>query len=132
MVRAARPVLGTPTANALTELDATLRVPGGVEVQLDADWLERVTTATFNTDYGPFDLAFRPDGTDGYDDLVQSVVTVRVGAVDARLASLEDIVRSKTAAGRTKDELTLPTLINRLKEIRAATTKSNKIPASEA
>ena len=34
------------------ELHATLRVPGampdGVEVHLDADWLERVTTATFN------------------------------------------------------------------------------------
>lgn len=110
-------------AKALAELHATLRVPGGmpdgVEVHLDADWLERVTTATFNTDHGPFDLAFRPDGTDGYDDLVRSEVIVRVGAVDAHLASLEDIVRSKTAAGRTKDELTLPALIDRLKAIRA-------------
>ncbi len=51
-------------ARALAELNATLRVPGGipdgVEVHIDADWLERVTTATFNTDHGPFDLAFRP------------------------------------------------------------------------
>lgn len=121
-------------ANALAELHATLRVPGGVpddvEVQLDADWLERVTTATFNTDHGPFDIAFRPDGTDGYDDLVRSVVIVRVGAVDARLASLEDIVRSKTAAGRTKDELTLPALLERLKVLRAEQTPPNQIPGS--
>jgi len=121
-------------ASALAELHATLRVPGGmpddVEVPLDADWLERVTTATFNTDHGSFDLAFRPDGTDGYDDLVRSEVIVRVGNVDARLASLEDIVRSKTAAGRTKDELTLPALIDRLKAIRADQTRSNQIPES--
>ena len=43
-------------ARALAELNATLRVPGGmpdgVEVHIDADWLERVTTATFNTDHG--------------------------------------------------------------------------------
>jgi hypothetical protein len=38
-------------------------MPDGVEVHLDADWLKRVTTATFNTDHGPFDLAFRPGGT---------------------------------------------------------------------
>ena len=44
---------------------------------------------------------------------MRSEVIFRVGAVDARLASLEDIVRSKTAAGRTKDELTLPVLIDR-------------------
>ena len=121
-------------ARALAELNATLRVPGGmpdgVEVHIDADWLERVTTATFNTDHGPFDLAFRPDGTDGYDDLVRSVVIVRVGAVDARLASLEDIVRSKTAAGRTKDELTLPALIERLKAIRADQDRPKQTPES--
>ncbi len=33
-----------------------------VEVHIDADWLERVTTATFNTDHGPFDLAFSDPG----------------------------------------------------------------------
>lgn len=110
-------------ARALAEVNATLRVPGGmpddVEIHIDADRLERVTTATFQTDHGPFDLAFRPDGTDGYDDLVRPVVIVRVGAVDARLASLEDIVRSKTAAGRTRDELALPALLARLRAIRA-------------
>ena len=118
-------------ANALTELNATLRVPGGmpddVKVHINADWLERVTTATFNTDHGPFDLAFRPDGTDGYDDLVRSVVIVRV---DARLASLEDIVRSKTAAGRTKDELTLPAPMDRLAAIRAGQSRSKQSPES--
>ena len=121
-------------ANALTELNATLRVPGevpdDVKVHINADRLERVSTATFNTDHGPFDLAFRPDGTDGYDDLVRSAVIVRVGAVDARLASLEDIVRSKTAAGRTKDELTLPALIDRLTAIRADQNRPKQIPES--
>ncbi len=58
------------------------------------------------------------------------MVIVRVGAVDARLASLEDIVRSKTAAGRTKDELTLPALIDRLAAIRADQSKPKQIPES--
>ena len=58
------------------------------------------------------------------------MVIVRVGAVDARLASLEDIVRSKTAAGRTKDELTLPALIERLKAIRAEQDRPKQTPES--
>jgi len=61
---------------------------------------------------------------------VRSEVIFRVGAVDARLASLEDIVRSKTAAGRNKDELTLPALIDRLTAIRAERTQPNQIPES--
>lgn len=58
------------------------------------------------------------------------MVIVRVVAVDARLASLEDIVRSKTAAGRTKDELTLPALMDRLSAIRDDQSRSNQIPES--
>ena len=131
---AASPANRERIACAPAELHATLRVPGGVpdgvEIHLDADWLERVTTATFNTNHGPFDLAYRPDRTDGYDDLVRSEVIFRVGAVDARLASLEDIVRPKTAAGRTKDELTLPALIDRLTAIRAEQTQPNQITES--
>ena len=51
-----------------------------------------------------------PSGTKGYADLAERAETVDIGDVEVRVAALEDIVRSKAAAGREKDEVVLPTL----------------------
>jgi hypothetical protein len=49
-------------------------------------------------------------GTSGYDDLHTGATTFDVGRVHVHVASLADIVRSKTAAGRPKDFDALPEL----------------------
>jgi len=69
--------------------------------------------------HGDFDLAFSPSGTDGYDDLVRSATAVVVGATEMRVASLDDVIRSKEAAGRPKDIAALPALDRRARDLRA-------------
>lgn len=65
-------------------------------------------TVIFATDHGPVDVVFRPDGTQGFDDLNRDAVTISYAGVAVRVASASDIVRSKTAANRAKDRLELP------------------------
>jgi hypothetical protein len=65
----------TKLAAALRELDAKLRIPDrdeSVAVPLDELSFEQGTTWTFVTKHGVLDMALRPDGTRGYDDLRRS------------------------------------------------------------
>lgn len=72
--------------------------------------------ANYETDHGPFDISFTPSGFDGgYEQLAVNAVTIRFGEVDLQVASLEDIIKSKTAANRDKDVITLPALRQRKK-----------------
>jgi hypothetical protein len=52
---------------------------------------------------GRLHLAFRPSGTEGYDDLVRGAVRFEVFGTEILVASLPDLIRSKEAAGRPKD-----------------------------
>lgn len=100
-------------AAALRDLGATLRAPGlteGVVIPLDDRTFDNMTIMTFLTDAGPFDVSLRPDGTEGYPDLVRSAVRVEFHGNPVPVAALEDIIRSKNAAGRPKDQATLPEL----------------------
>lgn len=62
------------------------------------------------TEHGELDVNFTPSGTSGYDDLHAGATTFDVGRVHVHVASLADITRSKTAAGRAKDFDALPEL----------------------
>lgn len=103
-------------AHALRDLDARFRVFGGpaagVEIPggISADWLAQMVTVTLTTSAGPLDIALRPDGTGGFDDLVQNRVLLAYGDRSVPVASLEDVIRSKEAAGREKDLLVIPAL----------------------
>lgn len=58
---------------------------------------------------GPFDvdLIFAPDGIESFREAEARAVTVE----GIRVCSIDDIIRSKEAAGRVKDQETLPRLI---------------------
>jgi hypothetical protein len=105
-------------AAALTELNAVM-MPTGEADGLELDWTGRNLKrwlADFRflnlmTDYGQLDLISRPDGTEGYRDLIGAAETTDLGeGVAIRVASLEDVIRSKQAAGRQRDLAQLPTL----------------------
>ena len=109
-------------AAVLCELDARVRaegVPDGVPFSPDGPFLARVELLNLTTRCGDLDLAFQPSGTTGYDDLRSGSVVFDLDGLLVPTASLADVIRSKEAAGRRKDEEALPTLRALLGESRA-------------
>lgn len=93
-------------ARALTELDArifTEVVPEGLPFDCSPAMLARADLWSLVTSAGRLDLAFRPSGTGGYDDLIRTAVPFQIHGVRIEVASLEDIIRSKIAADRPQD-----------------------------
>ena len=101
-----RPNLGR-LAGALKELEAkvyTESVPEGLPFDHSAAMLSRSRMWNLVTNAGRLDIAFAPSGTKGYDDLAAGAERFEAFGVRFLAASLDDIIRSKEAAGRPKDE----------------------------
>ena len=96
-------------AAALRELNARLRgVKEDVPLRLDARTLFNGDSFTFTTDFGALDCLATPSGTSGYADLTQAAEAMPVGGgLRVFVCSIDDLVRMKRAAGRTKDRLEL-------------------------
>lgn len=93
-------------ATALRELDAhvtTEGVPEGLAFDCSEATLARAELWNLITSAGRLDLAFRPSGTDGYEDLATGAVRFEVFGVELLAAGLRDIIRSKEAADRPQD-----------------------------
>ena len=108
-------------AHALKELDARIRAPdttSGVGFPHDAAFLAGIELLNLTTRAGDLDLSFTPAGTTGYVDLAAHAIPMTIRRVTIPVASLEDVIRSKTAANRPKDLRTLPVLRQLLAEIR--------------
>jgi len=94
-------------ATALKELDAkvyTESVPEGLAFDRSAAALGRAAMWNLVTNAGRLDIAFMPAGTTGYDDLAEGAERFEAFGVRFLAASLADIIRSKEATGRAKDE----------------------------
>lgn len=99
--------------SALAELGARVRtesVPAGLPFSVDVDSLAAVQMWNLTTTAGDLDLSFTPAGTDGYADLRKDAIVAELYGVSVPVASLADVVRSKQAANRPKDQRVLPTL----------------------
>jgi len=105
-------------AEALNEMNARIVSHEAPQGCIEVDWRGRdlkrwIVDFRFlilRTDYGRLDLLHRPAGTSGYDDLARSAISLKMDDVDVKVAALEDIIRSKEAAGRQRDLEHLPTL----------------------
>ncbi len=109
-------------ALALNELKARIRTEGverGLPFACDEKFLAGVELLNLETDAGDLDLTFQPSGTAGYAELVQHQEQFELGGVVAPTASLDDIIRSKTAANRPKDRAALPVLHELARQIAA-------------
>jgi hypothetical protein len=98
---------------ALTELGARIRVDGipeGLPFSHDAASLTQMTTLNLVTRLGELDIAFDTAGVTDYSQWENDATLVTVLGVPVQVASLDDIIRSKEAAGRDKDRLQLPIL----------------------
>jgi hypothetical protein len=92
-------------AAALRELHARVRgVKEDVPFQLDARTLSNGDRFTFTTDFGALDCLATPSGTSGYTDLRQAAEAMSVGGgLRVWVCSIDDLIRMKRAAARTKD-----------------------------
>jgi hypothetical protein len=110
-------------AAALRDLGARLRTPNdpdGVVFPIDPAMLRANDSWTLVTRAGDLDLVFSPAGTGGYADLHRGATPLRVSddpPLTVEVAALEDVVRSKEAAGRDKDRAMLPLLRKTLEEL---------------
>jgi hypothetical protein len=100
-------------STALTELGAMIRTssePAGLPFSHTGASLANAGVWNLRTEFGDLDISFVPDGTDGYPDLIRDADVGEVHGIEIRVAALADIVRSKQAANRPKDQRVLPTL----------------------
>lgn len=100
-------------AAALVELDARIRTEGvleGLAFDRSPALLRGVAILNLVTRYGEMDLTFEPSGTAGYPDLRRNAIELRIHGNRVVVAALDDVIRSKEAANREKDRITLPAL----------------------
>lgn len=100
-------------AAALRTLDARVRhpdIPDGLPFSCDATSLAAAIFWNLTTPYGDLDISFTPAATSGFASLDGDASDIVFRGVAVRLASLADIVASKAAANRPKDQRALPVL----------------------
>jgi hypothetical protein len=88
----------------LVELGATLR---GIEVDVpfvpEGRTLRGTQILCLNTPYGGLDLLAQPEGAPRYERLRSRAEVVEIGGVEVPVASVDDMIAMKRAAGRPQD-----------------------------
>jgi hypothetical protein len=108
-------------ADALRDLAARVRSlddTEGVPFDPHPTLLASVGMLNMTTRCGDLDLTFRPAGLGEYDEVMRGAIEIDLGDLVVHVASLDDIIRSKTAADRPKDRAVLPVLEALREEIR--------------
>jgi Nucleotidyltransferase of unknown function (DUF6036) len=108
---------------ALKDMDAKLRVGAAdqddaVKAPLDERMLADTYVVTMITRFGPLDVLFAPPGMPAFKDLKRRATNLSRFGLEVPVASLEDIVASKRAAGREKDAAHLTILLEFLRNQR--------------
>lgn len=98
-------------ARALESLAAIRReMPAGLSAPIDARALGAGDVFALSTRYGDLDLLAHPDPGLDFEALVGRSIAAEVLGVEVRVASLEDLMAMKRAAGRPKDRIELEIL----------------------
>ena len=91
-------------ATALAELQVRIRgVPADVPFRPDAKTLQAGMNFTFSSDSGDLDVLGEVDGIPSYESVRTRARIMRIGGQDVHVASVQDLIAMKQAAGRTKD-----------------------------
>lgn len=104
-------------AAVLRELKVTLRgADRDLPFQIDARTLQNGLNFTFSTEFGAFDCLGDASGYT-FDVLAPNAHRAVIDGVDVLIASLDDLIRMKRAAGRLKDLVEIENL-SKLREVR--------------
>ncbi len=96
----------TRLVTALEEIGVRLRgAPPDLPFQLDVRTIENGANFAFETPYGDLDVLADVAGMRSYEDLKSESVQREVFDHLVRVASIDNLIAMKTAAGRTKDKL---------------------------
>jgi predicted nucleotidyltransferase len=101
-------------AQALRSLHGRLVTGSGDDALVlepdERDFVGQPGVVMCHTDAGPVDVISFAAGLGGFEDLARSAVPVDLGGFTVLVASLDDVIASKEAAGRPKDLRRLPSL----------------------
>jgi predicted nucleotidyltransferase len=89
--------------DALMALHARLRGVDAVPFIPDAATLRRIEVPTLSTDAGDLDVLAHPAGAPRFDALRRHADRFDLGGFSVLVASVEDLIAMKSAAGRPKD-----------------------------
>ena len=104
---------------ALADLNARLRgVEESVPFEPDERALRKVELLTLETDAGPLDVLLRPKHSPPYERLRRRAERKDLGSFAVLVASPDDLIAMKSAAGRAKDLIVVEELetIKRLRD----------------
>jgi len=94
-----------PLLGVLNDSHARLRgEPADLPFILDSQTFKNVLNLTLDTDIGDMDLLAEPDGIDSFEGLWQRAEDMELYGVIVRVASIDDLISMKSAAGRQKDK----------------------------
>lgn len=97
--------------HVLTDLDARLRgIDENVPFVADERTLDGVDLLTLNTSAGPLDVHKRLKGVRNYEALRRRAERLDVDGVSVRVASVDDLLAMKHAAGRPLDRVDIEAL----------------------
>lgn len=98
-------------ATVLADLAAIRRdLPSGVSAPLDERALRAGDVFTLRTRFGDLDLLAHPDPDLNFRTLLEHSIEAEILGVRVRVASLDDLMAMKRAAGRPKDRIELEIL----------------------
>lgn len=84
--------------------------PKDLPFVFDERTLQSGTNFTFQTDVGNIDLLGEVAGVGNYTEIEKDAVSMKIFEFQVKVISLENLIKAKRAAGRTKDLLVLPEL----------------------
>ena len=93
---------------ALKDSKPKLRIKGGsIHFLFDETTLKSGLNFTFDTEWGDIDLLGELEKIGTYFDLLPKAITFEFYEIPVKTISLDDLVKAKKIAGRTKDKLHL-------------------------
>jgi hypothetical protein len=90
-------------ADALNQLDARVLNPGSEHLGIDAQMLPRATLWQLATRHGDIDVLHDAPGAAPFPQLRERALLIRLGEHPIPIASRDDLIKMKRAAGRPVD-----------------------------